>query len=76
MSAVKQTYIYCDGGTECPRQDEDQPAYTVDFTDGNAAQQRSRFADSGWIYRRGKDYCPACAKRLFGTIPRSTPEAR
>lgn len=64
MSAVKQTYIYCDGGPECPRQDDEQPAYTVDFSLGNAAAQRAGFKHSGWLYRNGKDYCQACAKRL------------
>lgn len=68
MSAYKETLIFCDGadgvllGQECPL---DAPYGDADSRNATAATQRKRYVEDGWVYRKGKDYCPACAKRLF-----------
>lgn len=69
MSAHKETLIFCDGadrsellGKECPL---DGPYLDGDGRSDSAAHQRKGFAINGWLHRKGKDYCPACAKRLF-----------
>ncbi len=62
MSAVKQTLIYCDGGDECPN---DGCYCESDASNDTAAVQRAGMPNMGWLHRRGKDYCAACAKRLF-----------
>lgn len=72
MSVSKQTFIYCDGGEPCPQYDEDQVPYTVDGATETAADQRATFPTNGWLYRGGKDYCPACVERLFKSSVSST----
>ncbi len=62
MSAAKQTFIYCDGGKECP---EDGCYAHSDASNMTAAQQRVDYVLDGWLNKGSKDYCPACAKRLF-----------
>ncbi len=62
MSVSKMTLIYCDGGEECPN----GGCYCdSDASHETAAVQRASFPNNGWLHRGGKDYCAACAKRLF-----------
>ena len=63
MSAVKETLIFCDGFS-CP---EDGPYSAGDARSRSAKSQRSSYGADGWVYRNGKDYCPACAKAIFGS---------
>jgi hypothetical protein len=69
MSAYKETLIFCDGdgflGKECPM---DAPYGDGDGRGRTAAAQREGYVLDGWLFRGGKDYCPACAKRLFGYV--------
>ena len=70
MSAFKETLIFCDGVAggllandfTCPM---DGPYGDGDARARPARSQRASYAMDGWVYRNGKDYCPACAKRLF-----------
>lgn len=62
MSVAHETLIYCDGGKECPM---DGCYCDGDSRHQLAKQQRASFPINGWLYRNGKDYCGACAKRLF-----------
>lgn len=63
MSIITEVYLYCDGGSECPR----DSAANVDGVKQNisAAQLRNHYGQhQGWIRRGKKDLCEACAKRL------------
>lgn len=59
MSAVKITYVYCDGAKEglpCPT--EGHP-WSADVGPGETAEyQRGRYS---WKHIGGKDYCEDCA---------------
>lgn len=59
---VKETLLFCDGDPGCPM---DGPFADGDNRNNNAAEQRHSAGREGWIRRNGKDYCQACAKRLF-----------
>lgn len=65
MSAVKVTYLYCDG-ENCPRDDSDSPSapFNIDPTTyRNIVEQRSEAEKAGWFRRGKKDYCSVCAPR-------------
>lgn len=66
MSVHKETLIFCDGdgflGKACPL---DCPWGEADGRSRTAASQRASYGVDGWRYIKGKDYCPACVKRLF-----------
>lgn len=65
MSAVVETLIVCDGndlGVACPQRGC--------YSDGDTRHERAstirkRYGGDGWVYRRGKDFCPHCAVKLF-----------
>lgn len=60
MTAKIDTVITCDGGDKCPL----DTAYGGDASYRSASIHRSTYWIDGWVYRKGKDYCPACAERL------------
>jgi hypothetical protein len=66
MSAYKLTYLYCDGGNECPRGDgtSAEPFVIDPLPEETAASQREHAKAAGWIRRNGKDYCSLCADRM------------
>lgn len=64
MSAHKMTLVWCDGGDECP---QETPYADSDASSQTAARQRETYHLDGWRFVNGKDYCPDCNKRLFGT---------
>lgn len=65
MSSIKLTYLYCDGGDECPRRDGQQEPFKVDpVPDEDATLQRAQAKLSGWQQKGRKDYCPVCAESL------------
>jgi hypothetical protein len=72
VSAYKETLIFCDGASggvlandfSCP---EDGPYSASDARSRSAKSQRASYGADGWLYRNGKDYCPACAKKIFGS---------
>ncbi len=60
MSANIDTIITCDGGGEgC-----EGTFANGDSRNETAKQQRAGYPDHGWIYYKGRDYCPTCAKRM------------
>lgn len=61
MSVSKMTFIYCDGGDECPR--SECYAYS-DASHFPAWKQREFYSSDDWLFKGGKDYCPDCVKRL------------
>jgi hypothetical protein len=75
MTAHKETLIFCDGAdggllktdASCPL---DGPYGDGDSRTLTAAQQRNDYVADGWLYRGGKDYCPSCAKAIFGYVHR------
>lgn len=69
MSAIKETLIFCDGQDGGTLANDFTCPMTGPYGDGDtrsrtAVSQRNGYAADGWLYRNGKDYCPACAKRL------------
>lgn len=60
MSIAKQTFLYCDGGYECPMNGECLYSGSMD----SATEQRKRASREGWVRRDGFDLCPECARRL------------
>lgn len=62
MSATIETIITCDGYKKfC---DTDGCYADGDARHLSASEQRKEYGDAGWVYYRGKDYCPTCAKQL------------
>ena len=63
MSAIKLTYLYCDG-ENCPRGESDgeQPFKIDPLPEEGPQEQRAAAKLSGWVRSYGKDYCPLCAK--------------
>jgi len=57
MSAIKQTFIYCDGDPDCCY---GQHATELDME--TAREARKWLADFGWIHRGKIDICPECQK--------------
>jgi hypothetical protein len=57
MSITISTDVFCDG--------EDCLNWTQGVTGRRAATWRARDAakQSGWVHRKGRDLCPACAKK-------------
>lgn len=62
MSAIRLTYLYCDGGKDCPRRDGEQEPFKIDplpYESGHVQRQQAKQA--GWVQRGSKDFCPSCA---------------
>lgn len=64
MSAHRMTLLYCDA-KNCEA--DVMYAYGMDSDEAlkTAAQQREKYSIDGWLFKKGKDYCPDCAKALF-----------
>lgn len=52
MSAVKETFLLCDGG--CGN------SFGIDNRNKSTAEQRESAKQNGWIYSGNNDYCPNC----------------
>ena len=65
MSAIRITFLYCDGGEECPREESGSVPFKIDPHPGDsAADQRAEAKGYGWTREGKKDYCPSCAQRI------------
>jgi len=61
MSATIQTIITCDGGLSCCLGND----WSADSYMYTAKEQRKRAKENlRWRFIGGKDFCPACFKRL------------
>lgn len=58
MSLVIERFLLCDGN-HSPHCEE---SYGVDDREQSTETQRSRAKKAGWLFRNGKDFCPACSK--------------
>ncbi len=68
MSIVVETYLFCDGGAECPR---DAAANADGLKQGVTATEIRRQAEEheGWVRHGRRDFCTDCAKRLGYSSP-------
>lgn len=55
MSIVIETFIMCDGGCGY--------AHGVDDRSKTGKQQRESAKRDGWLFIKGRDYCPDCGVR-------------
>ena len=64
MSAIRLTYLYCDG-EGCDRGAVGHEPLNIDpHPDDTAASLRADAKGHGWKRRNGKDYCGICAERM------------
>ena len=53
---ITETFLMCDKGCGS--------AHGVDNRERSGKQQRESAKENGWIFFKGKDYCPECAMKV------------